>query len=121
MGLPLLLMFLTHTRIFILCYPWVLLIFAVVGAVIAFACSVLIHFVTASIQIRGTRGREAQVVLLVAALFAAVFMQMSVSVMTRVYAGEWQHGGYLNRIFQHLLSDSGSPNSCPNSSNSLQL
>lgn len=104
--LPLGALFLTHTVAFAVCYPWVILIVVVAAWAAVQMGRFLAQKLAASLSMNW---RYDQIGFFVYAIFATVLIQMSASVMTSLYAGEWQHGGYFDRVMQIVFTQSTQP------------
>jgi hypothetical protein len=99
--LPLLMPFMaasvTHMVPFCFCYPWVVVLTAAITLGLVWVSRFVAAVVKASLK------QESDAVMLVLQIVACLFAHSCVPVMTRVYGGEWRHGGYSNQLFTRVF------------------
>jgi len=110
---PVAFMIVTHTIPFLFAYLWLTLIAALVTYLFVTLAKNIVRRTSADPRQRILR--QAKVIAFVFQLVTTLYIHASVQVMTRVYAGEWRHGGYFDSLWLHLLIDSrgGSFSTCP--------
>mmetsp|Transcript_64322 Transcript_64322/g.123787 ORF Transcript_64322/g.123787 Transcript_64322/m.123787 type:complete len:456 (+) Transcript_64322:88-1455(+) len=110
---PVAFMLITHTIPFLFAYLWLTLIAAIVTYLFVILAKNIVR--RTSEDPRERILRQAKVLAFVFQLVTTLYIHVSVQVMTRVYAGEWRHGGYFDSLWLHLLIDSrgGSFSTCP--------
>jgi len=109
--LPLGLMALTHTIPFAFVFLWLTLL--LMG---------LVYLAFKGLQVAVRRStadplqrihRQAQAINFLLQMLITTYVHVSVQVMTRVYAGEWRHGGYFDSLWLHLITDADPLAQCP--------
>jgi len=101
--LPLAFMVVTHTIPFMLVFVWLTLLVAAVAYAGFLLARVLVRYMQLPARLRVLR--QAQIVSFGFQLMLTAYVHVSLQVMTRVYAGEWRHGGYFDSLWLHLLTD----------------
>jgi hypothetical protein len=102
---PVAFMLVTHTIPFLFAYLWLTLIAALVTYLFVALAKIIVR--RTSKDPRQRILRQAKVLAFVFQLVTTLYIHASVQVMTRVYAGEWRHGGYFDSLWLHLLVDDG--------------
>lgn len=110
---PLACVAITHVVPFTVLYVWVAVIVLMLSQVIVRLAQLCDPLLERLVQLPGVslflpaqRGlRQAELASIAFQVFAGVFVLMSVLTMTRVYAGEFHHGGYLDQLLEHLIKD----------------
>merc|ERR1712048_1460262 len=108
--IPLTLMTVIHMLPFSVAYLWITLLIALLlylSILIATACIRRLNLPLFE-KVRW----QAQLVVLLVQLFGAVYLHISVQVMTRVYAGEWRHGGYFDSLWLHIIFENRKSAQC---------
>jgi len=102
--IPVAFMVVTHTIPFLFAYLWLTLLLAIVTYLFVVLAKNIVR--RTSPDPRQRILRQAKVLAFVLQLVTTLYIHASVQVMTRVYAGEWRHGGYFDSLWLHLIMDS---------------
>uniref|UniRef100_A0A7S1W103 Uncharacterized protein n=1 Tax=Alexandrium catenella TaxID=2925 RepID=A0A7S1W103_ALECA len=108
---PLLLMVVTHTIPFIFMFLWLTILVLAAGYGVVIVVRMIIKQVTPTPRLRILQ--QTQVLMFLVYWFLTMYIHTSVQVMTRVYAGEWRHGGVFDSLWWHLVIDSEKLAHCP--------
>mmetsp|Transcript_38848 Transcript_38848/g.108065 ORF Transcript_38848/g.108065 Transcript_38848/m.108065 type:complete len:423 (-) Transcript_38848:120-1388(-) len=101
----------THTIPFMLMFLWLTVLLTFASYVILLLVRTGVKRYTAEPRLQVLR--QAQVLTFLVYLLTALYIHTSVQVMTRVYAGEWRHGGYFDSLWLHLIIDAEKLAQCP--------
>lgn len=108
---PLAFMLVTHTVPFLFMFLWLTIAVLVVLYLSYLAVKGFAQICTS--QPRSRMLRQAQVLMFLAYIFITMYIHTSVQVMTRVFAGEWRHGGFFDSLWWHLILDTDALTRCP--------
>mmetsp|Transcript_105886 Transcript_105886/g.330164 ORF Transcript_105886/g.330164 Transcript_105886/m.330164 type:complete len:429 (-) Transcript_105886:261-1547(-) len=108
---PLLFMVVTHTIPFLLMFLWLTILLALIGYGVVVLVRTAVKRWTAKPRARILR--QTQVMMFLLYMFVTIYIHTSVQVMTRVYAGEWRHGGFFDSLWWHLIIDTEKMAPCP--------
>mmetsp|Transcript_66324 Transcript_66324/g.154075 ORF Transcript_66324/g.154075 Transcript_66324/m.154075 type:complete len:409 (-) Transcript_66324:125-1351(-) len=101
----------THTIPFMFMFLWMTLLILVVGYLVVRLVQRFVKTMWPDPRRRALH--QMQIFALLFYMFLALYVHASVQVMTRVYAGEWRHGGYFDSLWWHLIIDTADLAPCP--------
>jgi len=108
---PLVFMLVTHTIPFLFMFLWLSILMAIAGVLVVELVRQAVKRLAPTPRARILR--QTQVLMFLLYLFATIYVHTSVQVMTRVYAGEWRHGGFFDSLWWHLIVDADKLSECP--------
>jgi len=108
---PLVFMVVTHTIPFVFMFLWLSILMAIASVVVIELVRLAVKRLTPTPRLRILR--QTQFLMFLVYAFATMYIHTSVQVMTRVYAGEWRHGGSFDSLWWHLIVDSDKLAQCP--------